>query len=133
MTEPILEPRFLELSVLVPTYGRAQTIERLLENLNRQTLDPARFEVVVVDDGSPEPIALDTSCYRFALTLLRQPNAGPGAARNRGLERCRARWTLILNDDAVPAQDLLARHLEVLARTPDKVAVLGTFHFTAEA
>lgn len=122
-----------DLSVLIPTYGRTATIARLLDRLRDQTLEPGRFEVVVVDDGSPEPIALDAASYPFHLTLLRQDNAGPGAARNAGVASCRADWTVILNDDAVPANDLLERHLARSRTCGPKVAVLGTFRFTAEA
>ena len=122
-----------DLSVLIPTYGRTATIARLLARLCDQSLDPSRFEVVVVDDGSPEPIALDAASYPFHLTLLRQENAGPGAARNAGVAHCRASWTVILNDDAVPASDLLERHLARSREVGPKVAVLGTCRFTAEA
>ena len=121
------------LSVLVPTYGRTATIARLLERLCEQTLDAREFEVVVVDDGSPEPIVLEGARYPFHLTLLRQENAGPGAARNRGVAHCRAPWTVILNDDAVPARDLLERHLLRSQDVAPKTAVLGTFRFTAES
>lgn len=121
------------LSVLVPTFGRAETVLRLLERLDQQTLPADRFEVVVVDDGSPVPIAIPAGRFRMRVTLLRQDNAGPGAARNRGALACRAPWTLILNDDAVPAPDLLARHLARAATLPPKTALLGTFDFTPEA
>jgi GT2 family glycosyltransferase len=122
-----------DLSVLVPTYGRAETVLRLLDRLDQQTLPHDRFEVVVVDDGSPVPIALPAGRFRMRVTLLRQDNAGPGAARNRGALACRAPWTLILNDDAVPAPDLLARHLARAATLPPQTALLGTFDFTPEA
>jgi glycosyltransferase involved in cell wall biosynthesis len=122
-----------QLSVIVPTYGRSETVARLLARLDAQTLAPERFEVVVVDDGSPEPIALDPARHRFRLLALRQDNAGPAAARNLALERCRASWTVILNDDAVPAPDLLERHLAAAAAAPERTAVLGAFPFTARA
>lgn len=122
-----------ELSVLVPTYGRSQTILRLLADLDRQTLAPERFEVIVVDDGSPEPIELDLAAHRYRLTLLRQANAGPGAARNRAAAAASAPLCLILNDDAVPAPELLEGHLAAHAGAPLRTAVLGTFQFTAEA
>jgi len=120
------------LSVIVPTYGRAELLLALLERLAAQTLPPERFEVVAVDDGSPTPIVADTARYPFALTLLRQANAGPGAARNLALSHVRAPLVLILNDDAVPAPDLLARHLAAHAEAPPKTAVLGTFRFAPE-
>lgn len=122
-----------ELSVVIPTYGRSETIARLLERLDGQTLAPERFEVIVVDDGSPEPIEVDAARHRFALKLLHQANAGPGAARNRAISVARGPLCLILNDDAVPAPDLLAGHLAAHAEVPPRSAVLGTFQFTAAA
>jgi len=126
-----------ELSVIVPTYGRPERVRQLLCFCDAQTLEPGRFELVVVDDGSPEPITIDARRHRFALTLLRQVNAGPGAARNAALARCSAPLVLILNDDAVPAPDLFERHLAVhrerAAEGLAPVAVLGTFTFTEEA
>ena len=126
-----------DLSVLIPVYvpvrGSSDPLLALLERLAAQTLASDRFEVAVIDDGSPEPVALDPARYPFALTTLRQENAGPGAARNRGLGRCRAPLVLILNADAVPADDLLERHLAAQAEAPERCAVLGTFHFTQAA
>ena len=123
----------VDLSVLVPTYARPDLVARLLERLDQQTLAPQRFEVILVDDGSPEPVQVDPSAHAYSVELLRQANAGPASARNLGLERCRAPLTLILNDDAVPADDLLETHLAVHGRIAPGMAVLGTFQFTERA
>ncbi len=121
-----------ELAVIFPTYGRPERARALLESLSRQTLAPSRFEVVCVDDGSQPPLELPAS-WPFRFVFARQANAGPGAARNRALEHVRAPLCLILNDDAVPAPDLLAGHLAAHARASGKLAVLGTFHFDARS
>lgn len=120
-----------DLSVVVPTYGRPDLLAGLLAGLANQTLAPERFEVVAVDDGSPTPIQQPTGALPFRTQLLRQSNAGPGAARNLAFAHCTAPLALILNDDAVPAPDLLERHLEIHAGAPAKTAVLGAFPFTA--
>ena len=117
------------LSVLVPTYDRPDLVRQLLRCLSAQTLAAERFELVLVDDGSPTVVEVDEGLYPFAITLIRQANAGPAAARNAGIELCQAPLTLILNDDSVPAEDLLERHLEIHAGLTGKVAVLGTFTF----
>ncbi len=125
-----------ELSVVVPTHGRPGRIDALLGALARQTLAAERFEAVVVDDGSPEPIAAPDparTSHRFHLELIRQPHAGPGAARNRAFERCHAPLVLLLNDDVIPASDLLERHLAAQADIEPKTALLGSFAFTQEA
>jgi hypothetical protein len=95
-------PRAPRISVVVPTYKRPERIERLLACLAAQTLAPSEFEVILVDDGSPEPLIVDCPSRPFACELLRQENQGPGAARNLGVERCAAPLVLFLNDDAVP-------------------------------
>ncbi|MEZ6015365.1 MAG: glycosyltransferase [Planctomycetota bacterium] len=127
----------LALSVVVPTHGRGPKLQNLLRMLSAQTLSPDLFEVVVVDDGTPEPVTIDAAGLPYRVELLRQPQRGPGAARNRGIERCTAPLVLILNDDAVPATNLLERHLAAHASAARRglgdVAVLGSFRFTEEA
>jgi cellulose synthase/poly-beta-1,6-N-acetylglucosamine synthase-like glycosyltransferase len=46
-----------ELSVVVPAYNRQQTLRETLRHLAEQEPDPAEYEVVIVDDGSPAVIA----------------------------------------------------------------------------
>ncbi len=123
----------LQISVVVPTYGRSEILKTLLGALDAQTLAKDRFELVVVDDGTVPPIEIDTSAYGYSITLLRQANAGPGAARNLAFEHVRAPLVLILNDDAVPARDLLAGHVAAHAKVPAKTAILGSFPFTARS
>ena len=100
-------------SVVIPTYNRIPQLVNLLQGLAGQSLAPHLFEVIVSDDGSTDPVeaAVGKLDLPYALTCLRNANAGPGAARNRAIERAQALLTLILNDDAVPAPDLLQMHL----------------------
>ena len=121
------------LSVVIPTYGRSQTLAQLLTLLDAQTLAPDRFEVVIVDDGSPEPVRVSPEEHRFAIQLFRQENAGPGAARNLAFEKCRAPLVLILNDDALPGPTVLQGHVGAHAAAPPKTAVLGAFPFSENA
>lgn len=123
----------IQLSVVVPTFGRSQILNTLLRALEAQTLAKDRFELVVVDDGTVPPIAIDAQAYSYSITLLRQENAGPGAARNLAFENVRAPLVLILNDDAVPARDLLEGHVAAHVNAPRKVAILGAFPFTAKS
>ena len=133
--EPVFsgEGADLDLSVIVPTYGRPERVEKLLNKLAEQDLDPRRFEVIVVDDGTPDPVRLRGGDYPFTLLLLRQENGGPGSARNTALAHARAPLSLILNDDALPADDLLSGHLAAHAEHGPGRAILGAFPFAEEA
>ena len=83
----------LPITVVVPTYNRLENLRRTLAGLARQDIDPKLFEVVVVSDGSTD--GTDTwlqgaACdYPFSLRPVRQDNAGPATARNRGIEEAR--------------------------------------------
>jgi GT2 family glycosyltransferase len=98
-------------TIVVPTYNRCHSLQRLLEALERQTV--ADFEVVVVDDGStdgtPELLARIRTTYN--LTVIQQPNRGPAAARNLGSQRANGELLVFLDDDVVPVPGLLAMHL----------------------
>ena len=73
-----------DVSVVVTHYDAADRLALVLAGLAAQTLTAARFEVVVVDDGSPAPPVLPDQPY--ALRLVRQDDRGfrAAAARNLG-------------------------------------------------
>ncbi|MFO1270970.1 MAG: glycosyltransferase family 2 protein [Rubrivivax sp.] len=122
------------ISVIVPTFNRAEILERCLQHLAAQTLPADRFEVIVVDDGSAdhtEAVVRDAA-RRRPVVYERQPNSGPAAARNRGLARARAPWVLFLNDDALLVPRALEIHLAEHARRGPKAAVLGSFFMHPE-
>jgi GT2 family glycosyltransferase len=119
--------------VIVPTHARSARLAELLRRCDAQTLAPERFELIVVDDGSPEPVRIDPHAHRFALTLVRQEQAGPGAARNLALEHCRGELTLLFSDDALPAPDLFEQHVLAHASRAEPCCIRGSFEFTDAA
>ncbi len=104
-----------KLSVVIATWNRRALLERLLGQLARQTLPPGDFEVVVVDDGSREPVkpALDAlaKTLPFRLVVEAQANAGAAAARHRGVLLARGALLVITDDDMQVDPDFLALHL----------------------
>jgi glycosyltransferase involved in cell wall biosynthesis len=72
------------LSVVVATHDRPALLARLLEQLARQTLPATDFEVVVVDDGSAEPVAPALAARSFPYALRVETQANAGAAEGRG-------------------------------------------------
>jgi glycosyltransferase involved in cell wall biosynthesis len=119
-----------DLSVVIPTYGKADTLPLVIKSLEAQSLPRERFEVVVIDDGSPD----DTTARLKALaaeTPLRfrwftQENRGVSSTRNRGAREARGNAILFIQDDIVATPDLLRRHLDRHRRHPGiEAAVVG--------
>ena len=103
-------PRF---SVVIPSFNRRRTLERVLDGYRRQAAGGPDFEVVVVDDGSSDGTAellASWSPGRYRLRFARQDNGGPARARNRGLELARGEIVLFTGDDVEPTASLLAEH-----------------------
>jgi len=113
-----------EISVVIATYNRASQLERALAGLAAQTLDPARFEVVVMDDGSSDATADVLARARpYRLLALRQENAGPGAARNAAIRAAQGDLVVFIDDDVIPDAGLVEAHLRAQRSGP--VAAIG--------
>lgn len=119
MTTPVL-------SIVIPTYNRLPRLQRVLGGLAAQSTAPGTFEVVVVSDGSTDGTDeyLASAAYDFDLVVATQPNSGPAAARNRGVDMARTPLVLFIDDDVVATPTLVQEHLDS-HRTggPDQVVI----------
>lgn len=110
-------PPALELSLVMATYNRARTLARTLSHLAQQDLAPDRFELVLVDDASPDDTPAVVGelgpTLPFAVRFLRNPeNRGPGFTQNRGIREARAPVLLIMTDDVFLTPGAVRAHLE---------------------
>jgi len=123
---PAAVPGTPEISVVIPTKDRATYLELTLASLAVQELDRSRFEVVVVDDGSKDHTAEVLQAWSEAVPLRvarHAQNGGRSAARNSGVELCRAPIVLFLDDDCICSSQLLLHHLKHQIEEP--TVVLG--------
>ena len=84
-------------TVVVPAYGRPRFLDELLDSLLSQPFDD--FEVVIVDDASPESIAV--RAHPRVRLVRRATNGGPSAARNTGVAAAAGQWVGFADDDDV--------------------------------
>jgi glycosyltransferase involved in cell wall biosynthesis len=116
----------LKLSVVIATHNRKDSLLRLLTALGRQTLDPRRFEVIVVNDGSEDGTyeALAVVAVPYSLRVIHQANQGPAVARQNGTLKATGGILLFLDDDMDPCPKLLFEHLQLHEKDKETV-VLG--------
>ena len=115
------DSRDLLVSVVISTYNRRPALYETLRALERQTLLPDRYEVLVVDDGSSDDTWAQLSAWSFAYplrTFRQAPNVGISAAKNVGLREALGRYVVIMADDLVAPPEFLALHVATLEQNP---------------
>jgi Glycosyl transferase family 2 len=110
-------------SVIIPTYNRAELLRETLDSVLRQ--EGTDYEIIVVDDGSPEDLSQLAEEYRTRVTFLRQENAGPSAARNRGAAAARGEYLAFLDSDDVWLSWTLATYRQAIVERGRPAFVAG--------
>lgn len=113
-------------TVVVPYFAQPAQLARLLAALSLQTWPPDRLEVVIADDGSPQPVCCaDQLTSGTPVRVVRQDDLGfrAGAARNLGARAGAGDLVVFLDADMVPEPDYLERLLLRVRLSPDVVAV----------
>ncbi|MFP8953665.1 glycosyltransferase family 2 protein [Natrialbaceae archaeon A-arb3/5] len=101
-------------SVVIPTYNRAETLARAIDSALEQTVDD--LEVVVVDDGSTDdtPSVLATYDDPRVRPVVHATNRGANVARNTGIEHARGEYIAFLDSDDEWRPAKLERQLKTL-------------------
>lgn len=111
----------VEATVVVPTFNRREKLLASLDRLAQQD-HVAGWEVVVVDDGSTD--GTDEAVRGWIGTVgiraryLRQENAGPAAARNRGAAAARGDILIFIDDDILVGPEFVRHHVGAVAANP---------------
>ncbi|MFN7951863.1 MAG: methyltransferase domain-containing protein [bacterium] len=118
--------------MIVPTRDRAGLIGGLPMRLARVRHEHVAAELIVIDDGSREPVTPSlTGARAFGreVVVLRQGRFGPARARNQGARRARGRVLVFFADDLDPDPDWLVAHLrahaDVAASSSQPTAFVG--------
>lgn len=93
-------------SVIIPALNAGRVIDRCLSALAHQTLDRARYELLVVDDGSSDDTASRAEALGARVVRLDQTQ-GPGGARNAGIDAALGELIVFTDADCEPAAGFL--------------------------
>jgi len=110
----------LSLAIIIPTYNRPDKIGQCLAQLAE--LDGGPYRTIVIDDGGRDSLANICKPYREWVELIRQKNAGPAAARNRGArEAAGADLLAFIDDDCRPRSDWVMRLTDAQRGLPGRL------------
>ena len=114
----------MRISVVIPAYNAAQTIGKAVSLSRSQARGRLQIEVIVVDDGSSDDTA--AVAESAGATVIRQQNAGPAAARNRGWQSAAGTFICFTDSDCIPMAGWLEKLLDGFT-DPQVGAVAGSY------
>jgi len=92
-------------SIIIPSYNRAEEIDELLSSIKNLDEPSPKFECVIVDDGSTDNtkdiVEEHQRDSEYLIRFIQQPNQGPGAARNNGMEQAEGDFFIFLDSDTL--------------------------------
>ncbi len=120
-----------EVSVIVPTYNRAQFVVCAIDSVLSQTfLD---YELIVVDDGSTDDTKEVLLGYGDRIKYIYQSNSGVGAARNAGIRCAVGEWLAFLDSDDIWLPEYLSCQMEQANQNPSACSlVTNSIRFDAD-
>jgi glycosyltransferase involved in cell wall biosynthesis len=101
-------------SVIIPTFNRANLIDGAVESVLSQTASDV--EVIVVDDGSTDGTHEKLAPFGDRIGIIRQKNTGVSSARNAGIRAARGQWIAFLDSDDRWRPGKLERQLDCLQK-----------------
>jgi glycosyltransferase involved in cell wall biosynthesis len=107
------------ISLIIPCYNAGRYLRQALESALNQTVKPQ--QIIVVDDGSTDDSLAVAESFGEAVTTIRQANAGPAVARNRGLAHADQPFITFLDADDRLVPNKLELQLKALAEAPAAV------------
>ncbi|HEY5093636.1 MAG TPA: glycosyltransferase family A protein [Candidatus Eremiobacteraceae bacterium] len=122
------------ITVQICTYNRRALLGQVMDALFAQDLDPASYEIVLVDDGSTDGTyehvirGFRPPC---ALHVVRQNNAGLARGRNVGIARARGDVIMFMDDDVLATPGLLSAHVRFHNDHPRAICRGGVINVTS--
>ncbi len=113
----------VSVSVVIPAHNAQDYLEDAIRSVLDQSVAVA--ELIVVDDGSTDATAAIAQRFGSVLRYVRQPQSGPGAARNRGVAAASSRYLAFLDADDLWTPDSVSLRVAALSADPSLDAAFG--------
>ena len=115
----------IEVSVVIPSYNRCDSLKVVLPALAKQTYPADRYELVLVDNGSTDETDQLIKDLKIPnLKFIKQANSGRSGARNRGIKEASGSIILFTDADIIADPNLISCHV-AFHKEKDPCAVVG--------
>lgn len=114
-----------KMSVVIPVYNRANLVLQAVDSVLGQTF--INFELIIVDDGSTEPLSLPNADERIRVIRL-AVNRGAAAARNSGFRAARGEYIALLDSDDAWLPEKLAQQVDLLENNSSAQACVTGYY-----
>lgn len=117
------------LSVIIPTFNRAEILKECLEAIFKQDFPKQDYEVIVVDDGSKDEtreLLVKFGARHKNFKFYHQKNQGQGVARNLAVQHAQGNIVVLIGDDIIVKENFLSEHVRFHLRyAAENETVLG--------
>ncbi len=114
-------------SIIIPTFQHAKSITSCIESVLKQTYN--KIEIIIVDDGSTDNTQAVLEVFKGKISVIRQPNKGGNAARNRGAETAKGEYIIFVDADAELKPGMIEIFLQALQSNPSASYSYSAFRF----
>lgn len=118
-----------EISVIIPVYNHAHTLERSLRSLAAQTIKP--LEVIIINDGSTDNFneVIKQIKKNLPIKIIEQENKGANAARNLGWQMTTGDYIIFWDADTVAQPEMLEKMFQALKNNPQASYAYSQYKF----
>lgn len=127
------ECQSLQLSIIVPVYNVEKYIHPCIESIFRQNLDDNCFEVIIVNDETPDhsmEIIQDIIDQHKNIIVINQENQGLSVARNVGMATAKGQYILMIDSDDLLIENSLKPLLELALGSQTDVVIADFYEMT---
>lgn len=111
----------MKLSIVIPVYNVEPFIRATLDSIYKQGVDESLFEVIVVNDGTPDNSMATVKTFAVAhtnLAIINQRNQGLSAARNTGMRVAKGDYIWVVDSDDSITENSISQALKEITRHP---------------
>ncbi len=112
-------------SAIIPCYNSAKYLPEAIESVLKQTYK--HIEIIIVNDGSTDDTDDIVNPYLDRIKYIKQANAGPAAARNKGISHANGEYIAFLDADDLWCADKIQKQIEIIGTSTDIALVYSKF------